>query len=396
MATNKMNNNTYNPNGGGNGRGVSKPTTAEAQNNMRRAKKRQQKPGSKKPKTAPTLLKEFNSETFEVRTSAAALLTTPHKENVVAAFGKFFTKENSEDAYDLIWALTFQPEDKHPLLLKTLGLTTEMVTDLPMFLKELAAQYRAYVDPSFMLAPDMSDEVKPAFNALYTESPAAALFVHDMCTNYLYNNPADHVVHNLDRLSSDADNRVHGGILDLIKAVYMPNKEDRYALSSYLKPRYKKIHDLLKTMADANAAKEKVAASDSPLAHLGELLAAAGRTLPEASEVPAPKQEPKNAKVKATTLGAVDNSPKDFSYDTVANHTELFSSLADATAEMKEIGFDINLFFKNMAAVRGYLELADQLTEAGFSPSQYPDKEVAIAKVLKTEAARKDAEKLFI
>lgn len=401
MANNKKNS-TYTPNGGGNGRGVSKTTSPEEQNALRRATKDKQKPGSKdggqKPQTTPTLLKPFVLETFEVRTCAAALLTTSHKEKVVEAFGKFFTK-NSDDAFALIWALTFQHEKKKPLLLKVLDLSPEMVPDLPMLLKELAAQYRAYVDPSFMLAPDMSDEVKPAFNALYTESHAAALFVYEMCSNYLSYNSAEHVTHNLDRLGSDAENRIHGGILDLIKAVHMPDKNDRYALSAYLKPLAKKIHDFLKAMADVKAAEEKTAkknasdtAFDSPLANLGKMLTAAGRTVPEAPVVPATKQTPKNANVKEYPQNAVDNSPKYFTYDTVASHYELFSSMALETAQLKELGIDPALILKNLDQVREFLQLATQLEDAGFSPCQYPGKETAIIKVLNAEEACKEAE----
>lgn len=357
--------------------------------------------GGKNKPTVPNQLKKFDPETFEVRTGAADLLSTPHKGNVVAAFGKFLNK-NSEDAYNLIWAMTFQPEEKKPLLLKVLGLSPEMVPDMPMLLKELAAQYRTYVDPSFMLAPDMSDEVKPAFNALYTESTAAALFVHDMCANYLVMNPDDHVASNLRRLSSDAENRIHGGIVDLIKAVVMPDRDDRYALSAYLKPRYKKIHDLLKAMADVKAAEKKqsTTAPASALANLETLCQEAGLTLksapaenPQEPQATDSKQELKDAKVQVTIQVATDtpdedNSPKDFNYGTVASHYELFNSLAAATAEMKEIGFDTALFFRNMAKVRGYLELATQLADAGFSPSQYPDKEKDIADVLQIEAQR--------
>lgn len=393
------------------GRGISKTTSSDEQNAKRRAAKAKQKPGSKNGdknhQTTPTLLKEFNPETFEVRTGAADLLSTPHREKVVAAFGKFFTK-SSEDAYNLIWALTFQPEEKHPLLLKALGLSPEMVPDLPMLLKELAAQYRAYVDPSFMLAPDMSDEVKPAFNALYTESTAAALFVHNMCANYLIMNPVEKINRAIALLSSHEEKTYFGGSLEIMKAVHMPDKEDRYALSAFLKPRHEKVYDLFKAMADVKAAEEKAsAATPNPvLAGLGDRCKEAGLTLVGATDLkevkaapvaPASQQAHQDAKVQVPTnaVNEDDTSPKDFTYDTVASHCELFSSMAEATAMMKEIGFDTGLFFKNLAAVRGFLELAEQLAGAGFSPCQYPDKEAAIAKVLKAEADRKDAEQLF-
>lgn len=400
---NNFNNNT--------GRGISKVVTPEQHAVNRKAaqdrKHRGSKNGSKKTPTAPTLLKEFNPETFEVRTGAADLLSTPHREKVVAAFGKFFTK-SSEDAYNLIWALTFQPEEKHPLLLKALGLSPEMVPDLPMLLKELAAQYRAYVDPSFMLAPDMSDEVKPAFNALYTESTAAALFVHNMCANYLIMNPVEKINRAIALLSSHEEKTYFGGILEIMKAVHMPDKEDRYALSAFLKPRHEKVYDLFKAMADVKAAEEKAsAATPNPvLAGLGDRCKEAGLTLVGATDLkndkaapvaPASQQNPKDAKVLGTTKAAEEEetSPKNFTYNTVASHCELFSSMAKATAKMKEIGFDTGLFFKNLAAVRGFLALAEQLADAGFSPCQYPDKEASIAKVLSAEAARKDAEQLF-
>lgn len=394
-----------------NGRGISKSTTPEEQNNLRRAKKLQQKPGSKNAgknhQTTPTLLKEFDPETFEVRTCAATLLTTPHKEKVVEAFGKFFTK-NSDDAFALIWALTFKPEEKHPLLLKVLALSPEMVSDLPMFLKELAAQYRAYVDPSFMLAPnDMNDEVRSAFNALYTESHAAALFVYEMCANYLVMNPADMINRAVYLLGHHEEKSFFGGILEVIKAVHMPSKEDRYDLSSFLKPRHEKVHDLLKAMADVKAAEKKAsAATPNPvLAGLGDLCKAAGLTLVGATDLkevkaapvaPASKEELQTAKVLvATQVTEGNHSPKDFTYDTVARHCELFSSMSLETAQLKKLGIDPSQILLNLDAVRKFLTAATQLADAGFSPSQYPDKEAAINQVLNAEAARKDAEKLF-
>lgn len=390
----------------------SKSTTPEEQNAIRRAVKAKQKhgskPSSKKSQTPPELRKNFDPATFNVRTDAAALLSN-HKEQMCTAFEKFFTK-TPDDAFELIWALTYQPKESKPELLKGLGLSSEMVPDLSMLLTELAAQYRAYVDCSFMQAPSLIDELKPAFNAIYSEDPATALFVYNMCTDYLIMNPSENINRALALLSSTEENIFFGGILEVIKVVYMPDKSCRYALSAYLKPRHEKVYNLLKAMADVKAAEEKMNSivSDSPLANLGKMCTNAGFSLSgNTSHVTQPadqivsnvksdspvSEEPASKLESKVADGSVPT--KEFNYSNVADEYELFSSLAKETAKLRSTGIDPATFLKNVETVRKFLELATQLEAAGFSSCQYPDKEIPIHAVLRAEEAKRNANALF-
>lgn len=350
----------------------SKTTTPEEQNAIRRAKKKLQKPGNNSSTlhrhTTHTLLKTFDPTTFSVRSKAVALLDSPYKEQMVAAFGKFFTM-NTDDAFNLIWELTYQHEETKSHLLKVLGLSPEMVPNLSLLLVELAAQYRAYVNREFMLSPDLIDEVMPAFDAIFNRDRATALFVYNMCTNYLIINHDDQINKNLDRLGSNAANRIHGGILDLIKAVDIPDKDSRYALSAYLKPWYMEIHNLLKAMADAKVALEKNASfSTAPaLANLADACMAAGYTLADENpivvenadnpvaidDLPFTMDSPDEAEAKKTV--------KELTLDNILEYGEAFvefinNNSAQHLLELHLAGFEIGKLYAKKEVIAEILE----------------------------------------